>query len=841
MSLGTCLTDLVSRKLISSERADALRPVYDELVAQYEPKFGRAAAEAMATDKAMKSIGDDFAHRKRQQLLQLKAQASILDNAKRIYGGGLGDGPITRQAMRAHLVHDTRANGIANVEYRWKNIKQSAFAMMHGILSKHRANLIGEIRNKSDLGDMVRELYGEATGSVNARELADGWKRTAEFLRQQYNAAGGRIAKLEGWALPHRHDGERVGAVSAEAWIDDILPRLDRDRMIDRQTGEPMSEMKLRAVLRGAYEGIVSDGWDSRAPGAMGAGSIANRNTEHRVLHFKSADEWMAYNDRYGTGSPYEAMILHVETMSRDIASMQILGPNPEATIRWMKDVVTQDAANKGKLPDRGQARIGDYEIDAIWNEVKGQNSRAVRRNLALFGSSIRNWQTSTKLGSATLTAVSDQGTAALTRAYNGIPAVQDMGRYLKQLNPADPATREFARRRGVISDELIGRMAGQGRMHIEDSFGGRLSGGPGKLASGMERANELTRRLADGVMRASGLNAHTVAMREAVAMEFWATAADNAKVAFGDLEPSWRGFLERYGIGREGWDKLRATPMTDHRGADFITPDRIEDAALRDRFMEAVLQETDYAVPTAGLYTRAIVHVAPPGTVIGEIMRTGFQFKSFPIAVMASHGVRAMAQGTLGKKAGYAAAFVGGTTMMGALSFQLAEIAKGKDPAPMQGGEFWWKSLLKGGGLGIYGDLIENSRNEFGQSAGDITAGPSWGSVDNVSLAIQAAASTLSADNDEDIEKAAKLRHRATRNLLMREVPGSSLWYTRAAYERLLVDQVAAWAGDPGDSYQRMERRAAESGQGFFIPPGAAVDQWRAPAMASAVAAPPE
>lgn len=840
MSMGACLTDLVNRKAISEERATAMRAVYDELVQQYEPKFGRAAAESMATQKAMRAIDDDFLHRKRSKLLQAQAQLSIEAEARHTFDAGRGaDGLLDGRGMLAKLVRDEKAGGMANVEYRWRDVKQSALAIMYDVLAKHRANLLGEVRNKAELDDVVRALWKPGEADVNARELADAWTRTAEYLRGSFNAAGGRIGQLEGWALPHSHDSLKVGAIGRDQWVDTVIPRLDRAKMLDMATGAPLSDGKLYLVLGEVYESIVSEGWNKRVPGGVGGKSVGNRHAEHRVLHFRSADDWLAYNADFGGGTPFEAMMHHVEIMSRDIAAMQVLGPNPAQTIQWMGDMIERDAALKGTMKDREAASKWRSRIDGVWNEIQGQNRRVESRNLALFGSTLRNWQAATKLGSAAIASISDHATRQITRHYNGLPAANAMGQYLKQLNPLDPRDREFARRAGIIGDEFTGRMAAQGRMHMEDAFGGRLAAGRGALGERLETANEVSRRLADGVMRTSGLNAHTVAGREAMGMEFMAALAHYAPDAWDKLPSPWRGFLDRHGIGADGWERLRATPMTDYKGAQWIKADDIADKGIRDKFVQGMNIEIDFAVPTGGLYIRSRVNAQAPGTWGGEFIRTAFQFKMFPITVMAMHGARMMQQANLAKRAGYAAAFLGATTVAGGMAYQLSELAKGKDPRDMTGGDFWWRAALKGGGLGVFGDAIEFSRNQYGQDVGDIVKGPSLGTAQTLADLGRAgiANATVDMDDPDAVEKAVKLRGRAVRNLLTREVPGGSLWYLRTAYERLLVDQVAAWAGeDPVEHAKKLEQRAAKEGGGFYAPPGAG--GLRAPDFANAIGA---
>lgn len=834
MALGTCIPDLVSSGKISKDRAEEATAIYNGLVLQYAGRFGRDAAESMATEQTLKALDRQLLQRKRQVLLQAKRQRSILDDSTRRYAGGKAGRP-TGAAMMAHLVRDESAP-YANVEYRWHNIKQTALATMYDLLKANRATMTGALRDKALLTDIVRELFGTDTGNLSAKEMADAWRQTGEFLRGRFNAAGGHIGKLEGWGLPQHHDSVSVGAVRPEDWIDEVMPMLDRTRMIDDDTGLPFSDEKLRLVLRDVYETIASDGWSQRKPGGPRGRSLGNRRAEHRFLHFKDADAWLAYNERFGGSDAYSAMMSHVDGMSRDIAMMEILGPNPTATVQWMKDVVAKEANVSGSLKDRLGLRSGELQIDAVFGELTGQNNRAGDRRLALFGSTIRNWQSATKLGSATLASFSDAGTQALTRAFNGLPAASTLIDYAKLLNPLSAEDRDFARRAGIIGDEYAGRIGQGGRMNMDESFGGRLSGDAGFGTAALERSAEVSRRLADGVMKVSGLNAWTVAGREAMGMEFMNAIASFAGRDFDKLDAPFARFLQRYGIDRDGWDRIRATPKRDWKGAQWIMPDDIADKALRDRLFEGILTETDFAVPTGGLRQRALVNAIPRGTVLGEIIRTGFQFKMFPLTVMSMHGQRMMAQSALHYKATYAAAFLGATTLTGAMAYQMAELSKGRDPRPMTDREFWWRAMLKGGGLGIYGDALENARSEYGQDIGDITKGPAWSTGQNIAdLIIGKGGSDTDGDGDVGIFE----RKHDIGRFLQRETPGGSIWYIRAAYENLLIDTVSDWQDPEGlaDKHRAMERKAEDSRQGLFIRPGAGLDGVRAPDFSNAFA----
>ena len=84
--------------------------------------------------------------------------------------------------------------------------------MMSEVLAKHHTGVLGEVRDKAGLEQLVRERFGEDSGSASARQLSDAVERTFEMLRTRANAAGASIGKLEKWGLPQAHDTRAVRA-----------------------------------------------------------------------------------------------------------------------------------------------------------------------------------------------------------------------------------------------------------------------------------------------------------------------------------------------------------------------------------------------------------------------------------------------------------------------------------------------------------------------------------------------------------------------------------------------------------------------------------------------------
>ncbi|MCJ8159928.1 hypothetical protein, partial [Sphingomonas sp. LaA6.9] len=549
MSLERCIPDLVKEGRLTAEQGAAAAELYGRRKRFHRRSMGDAAAEALASDETAAALERSAAQSRRQKQLQMKAQLDAITNIAK-FDGGSGKSP--GDAAIALLVRDERAP-YSNVEYRWKEVRGSAHALIDGILLKHRRNLVGQVRSKAELEDLVREAFGQKTSNLSAREFADAWAQASEMLRQRFNAAGGDIGKLDSWGLPQSHDSVVIAEASKAEWVDYITPLLDRPRMIDDATGKPFDDETLSEVLGDVYDTIRTDGQIDRVPGGQRGGKLANQRADHRFLHFADADSWLQYQARFGKGTAFDAMMNHIDGMSRDIALMETLGPNPAATVQWLQDSLTKQAAIEGGRGDRrlfglrpGKLRTDLARQDVnivgeIFDEIMGKYRAPHNRELALTFSAIRSWQVSTKLGSAVLSTTSDQATQILTRGFNGLPIRQMASSQVKLLNPLDSTHKAFAIREGLIAEEASQIASAQARY------------------TGEELTGEISRNIAETVMRVSGLNAVTQAGRWSFGMDFISALTDYAPQGWDALEAPFRRMLERYGLDAADWDKIRA------------------------------------------------------------------------------------------------------------------------------------------------------------------------------------------------------------------------------------------------------------------------------------------
>jgi hypothetical protein len=792
MALNVCLPELLKTKAISQATHDRMKPAYDELVAQLEPVHGRAAAESMATGKVLDQMELDLVHRQRQALLTAQKQGAWL---KRRELDALPSGSFN--ATKAH-------DDLVDMDHHRNAVRSQAYAMIDGLLAKHRRNIMGEVRAKADLDAVVDELHGQASGDPAAREIADAWQRTAEWLRSRYNAAGGRIAKLDTWTLPQTHDARAVGDAGFERWRDTLVPLLDREKMLDYQTGLPMADGKLEVMLRDMWEAISTDGWSRANAGGVQAGSLGNARQQHRVLHFAGPDAWRAYSDEFGgSATAFDAMLAHVERMARDIAAMERLGPNPVATIRWQGDWLEKRANEALDRKSIDKVYGARRTLERLYGEYSGGTHRPESRRLALAFSIFRAQQTAAKLGGALLSSGGDFGTMLLTAHFDGIPAMKVLQRYGTLFNPRNLEDRAMAARLGLVSSEWTNAAAAQWRY------------------SGEEMSHEISRRVAEGVLRASGLATHTEAAQMAFGLELLASLVHHRRHDFSQLNPAMARMLERNGVGRARWDVLRATPVREQRGSDWFFP---EDMAahggdgLADDVLRMISTEVQHAVPSLDLRTRTQINsMLPRATWLGEVGRTMLLFKGYPLSILNLHGRRMLEQ-TGGARWKYGLTMAAMTTVGGALSLQLKELAKGRDPQDMTTARFLGAAAMQGGGLGIFGDLLGSSTDRFGGGLGRTLLGPGAQTLGNVTSLFGANAKAM-LDGDPETETAFA---RDLAKTVQPEVPGLSLWYLRGFYDRTMGDMIGQWT-DPnhGDTIMRALRKAEEQDTAYYAPPG--------------------
>ncbi len=165
-------------------------------------------------------------------------------------------------------------------------------------------------KDKAFQNDFAREVINPgSTNNATAVAAADVYVRLSEEMRLRHNDAGAHIGHLEG-RLPQSHDVVRLldkKNGGQKGWIAFVQENLDAERSFPGRTEE-----EVRGILEKVYHTIIS-GRELNITGAETGGAVGPRNIasgagQHRVLHFRDADAFMAYHERYGRGTLVNAM-----------------------------------------------------------------------------------------------------------------------------------------------------------------------------------------------------------------------------------------------------------------------------------------------------------------------------------------------------------------------------------------------------------------------------------------------------------------------------------------------------------------------------------------------------
>ena len=826
MSFRECIVNAEAEGTITGEQAKQARELFDDLETEYQGNMAGPAASLKAARDAFGSLERQALERKRRKLLQVQNWQKLKVNLEG-YRNLRGERDIGRAA---EALFDTDGlSKYSSVVQREAAVERSATRKLYNVLATFRRNLVGETRNKADLKNMIREVFERgSTGDASAREMAEAWAEASDYLRKRFNAAGGRIPKRKDWGLPQVHDTLAVRKATFQEWRDFIQPRLDSAKMIDEVTGLPFTPDRMELALHNVYETIRTDGMNKLIPGSVGQGkSVANRNLDHRFLVFKNADNWMQYQEKFGNSNSFDTMFAHIKVMAKDIAMMEVLGPNPKATVTFLKQTIQKEAGMKADEAAENAARKSSARLDSLYLAVTGANNAPIDGKFASTFAGLRQVLQSAQLGAAAISAITDVNFNRLARSFTGLPQANTLTQYLKLISPLGAEEKgKLAIRLGLIADGWSSLASGQMR------YVGDISG------------PEITRRVADFVMRASLLSPMTQAGRWAFGMEFLGALADNVGKTFDQLDEPFRKTMERYNLSSDHWEIIRKTDLYEHEGATFLRAEDIEARTditpglardLGTRLMEMVETETNFAVPSTSLRGRtALTGDARPGTISGELVRSFAMYKNFGITLVNTHLMRGMQQQGGKAKGRYFADLIISTTLMGALAMQLKEMSKGRDPKPMTGPAFWGAALLQGGGLGIFGDFLFSDVNRFDRGLAETIAGPVVGFADDVrKLTI---GNIIEAANGEDTNAASEMIQFAARY-----TPGASLWYTRLALERMVIDQAQMMTDPKAKSkMRRLENRyKKEQGQKYWWRPGKTAPD-RAPNLENVLAPAP-
>lgn len=224
-----------------------------------------------------------------------------------------------------------------NVEYTQKALQGYTEKFIPTLKEELSTTMFGLKRDKKLGREFVKAVLDGTSTNPKAMKMAKEWADASEFMRTRFNKYGGDVGRIrKGGYLPQVHDAQMVRKTPKAEWVNFTRNLLDK---------ETLSKIDLDYV----YDTIATGGLNklsvTEAGGLKGGGkgkSVAKKHAEQRQLFFKDAESWSKYQEKFGNQDPLASIDDHIRTMTTDMASVEILGPNPQNMFDTLTDIVVR-------------------------------------------------------------------------------------------------------------------------------------------------------------------------------------------------------------------------------------------------------------------------------------------------------------------------------------------------------------------------------------------------------------------------------------------------------------------------------------------------------------------
>lgn len=854
--MGKCLDDLranYSRGLTDAEIeeifADAKR-LWKGVQASRQASNQNALAQQLAAQQAQR---EQIAAviKKRNTYLQLERKVAILENTLGNWQGREGEG------LSAMMVGGQKLR---------EGSRMSVDALRTGIKGEYVGGFLNDLNDLGPThyaifkkGAMDREI-AEAmwtidnpnaqpfAGPKEAMDIAQVAHKWQEKARLDQNRVGGFIGKEPGYIVRQSHDSARIEKAGFDQWRPDIEDKLDWTRTgngrFDPQQNPNFMPQDKADFLFETYENLRT-GVHLKETGApqnplssnSGVGSVANKVSQERVLHFKDGGAWFDYNAQYGKGNLREAMLGGFSRAADNTALMQVFGPSPQANLENSIRFIRESLRKRGDNEALKRFNKMEKRLQNEMAELDGSVNIAANQTVASVGRIVRAIESMAKLGGAVISGMSDAPNFAYEMAYQGKGFASSLVRGISLM----------VRGRGTAEQQRVLSSCGVFYDSMCGDIIARFSGSdtPGKMSAMMNL-----------FFRMNGLSWWTDSWKKAATLMMSHDMAHIRGKAFDQLSLQEKRLFELYGIDAGQWDMLRKGKTMAADGRDYLTPEAAFDATtpeieaylisrgmqvtsmrvenfrheLADRLRTLYRDRVQYAVLEPDARTNAILRQGlRPGTMSGELLRYVTQFKSFPTVFMqrslgrelygrgadtfgtalkdAGKGAIASAflQNRHGEMSNFAGLFVM-MTIFGYGAMTAKQLLAGKTPRPPDDPKTWLAAATQGGGLGIYGDFLFGEKSRMGTGPVANMMGPAAGSADSIMRLFQ---------NIRDGEDVGSEAFR----LFFNHLPGNNLFYIRAGLDYTILNSFYEYL-NPG-YLRRMRRRVEkENGQTFWLEP---------------------
>lgn len=561
MSFEKCISEVsaaLGRQLTDDEAIDLFESVQRRVKKAKEK--GGSFDDAVKQSKKEMTEEEKTARfvKKRDVYLSYKARINLLDYVD----SNFADNKVL--GLQSYMV-GSQLNRTAS--------KSSIAAQIVSARADYLSGITGDLKKGSYekmllSGQFDREI-GKALWAINRREELpyEGPKEAMEIARiikkyqdvmvKDQNDAGANISLYEGYIVRNSHDADKIASAKYETWSKDILERLDIDRTFE---GRDIDE-----TLKGIFENL-SNGTHYKVPDKItgfkgGTSNIGRRLSEERFFHWKSADDWFEYNQKYGYGNISQAIFKQMEITARNVVMMRKLGPNPKDTLNKVVEYIKARKDTDAKTQKELDKAIGKYgKLNHQFDEISGATQMIHNNYAAKVGYLTRGFNAITQLGGAVIASLTDIGGIMTHLKYQGFDLFDGVHTSVSALAKGRRADEipEVLSSNGVFHDSMIGEIANVG--FAED-------GAPGMMA-----------KMTNLFFKWNGLTWWTESLRSSTILAMSNLFAHRKNLAFDQLNAENQRVLKQYNIDADKWDMARQTATKASDGKEYLMPHKIAD-----------------------------------------------------------------------------------------------------------------------------------------------------------------------------------------------------------------------------------------------------------------------
>lgn len=563
-------------------------------------------------------------------------------------------------------------------------------------------------------------------------------------------------------------------------------------------------------------------------------GSLANRLSEGRLIHFADAESQWRWNQAIGSGDYFEALMREIDGDAKSIALMSEFGPNWKNTIETLYRDLQAEAKDREDSAKQEKDLKG-LNLKGYLGVLSGEANIPTNPTASKFIQEVKSWLYLSKMGGVTLSSFGDVAMVNNQLAINGMHAM----------------------------DRAASMLDVRGNPEIHEGINVVANGFAGSIANrfGVEGMSAFSSRASHLMSTLNFFNKWNDTWQEVTAktLSWWLGRQSN--LGFDALPSGLRQQLSNARITAAEWDAMRKTagPLDagplDPESKKFLLIDRmdqVDDAAVdrviagrgltvseanrrrvRDdlefKLSTYYTQQVHSALNIPDLRTKYVV--TGGGARAGTLPRSVFDllmvFKSFPISVALRMKQRAEQAGLRAGKWGEQqwsylwsqARLIGAATLAGYLSMSTKDLLNGKTRKRLLDDDgnpnlsVYFEAMQRGGALGIMGDVLFNEYDRQYKSVLGTFAGPALNILDPLGAAATGVRRMASGEETRDKPLSDAF------NLAQNNLPFGNLFYVKPILNAFVWWNIKE-ALSPG-ILKRVEKHTRDlSYQDYYIEP---------------------